>query len=79
MLKVLVSKSAKKLNFFPAKHGMSNHYSPRMILHEQNLDYNKNCRIPFGTYIQAHNKTSPSNTNAPHTLDCIYLCYNDNE
>ena len=79
MVKILVSDSAKKLNFFPAKHGISPYYSPCMILHQRNLDYNKHCRYAFGTYVQAHDEPAPSNTNAPHTLDCIYLHYNDNE
>jgi hypothetical protein len=73
MVKVLVNDSAKKLNFFPAKNGISQYYSPRMILHQQNLDYDKHCRYAFGTYVQAHDEPNPSNTNAPHTLDCIYL------
>jgi hypothetical protein len=54
MVKVLVNDSAKKLNFFPAKSGISQYYSPRMILHQQNLDYDKHCQYAFGTYIQAH-------------------------
>jgi hypothetical protein len=41
MIKILVIDSAKKLNFFPSKHGISKYYSPRMILHQHNLDY---CR-----------------------------------
>jgi hypothetical protein len=32
------------LNFFPAKNGFSQYYSPRMILHQQNLDYDKHCQ-----------------------------------
>jgi hypothetical protein len=39
MVKVLVNDSAKKLNFFPAKNGISQYYSTRMILHQRNLDY----------------------------------------
>jgi hypothetical protein len=31
MFKVLIDDSAKKLNFFPAKNGISQYYSPRMI------------------------------------------------
>jgi hypothetical protein len=79
MIKILVDDSAKKLNFFPAKNGISPYYSPRMILHQRNLDYTKHCQYSFGTYVQAHDEPDPSNTNAPHTLDGIYLCYNDNE
>jgi hypothetical protein len=31
--------SAKKLNFFPKKYGVSKVFSPRMIMHHENLDY----------------------------------------
>jgi hypothetical protein len=79
MIKILVIDSTKKLNFFPSKHGISKYYSPRMILHQRNLDYGKHCQYAFGTYVQAHNEPDPSNTTAPCTLDCIYLRYSDNE
>ena len=79
MIKILVIDSAKKLNFFPSKHGISKYYSPRMILHQRNLDYSKHCQYAFGTYVQAHDEPDPSNTTAPRTLDCIYLRYSDNE
>ena len=78
MVKFLVDDSARKLNYFPAKNGVSPYYSPRMILHQKNLDFDKHCQYPFGTYVQAHDEPDPSNTNAPRTLDCIYLRYNDN-
>jgi hypothetical protein len=78
LVKILVTESAKKLNFFPAKNGVSHYYSPRMILHQRNLDYNKHCQYAMGTYVQAHDEPTISNTNAPRSLDCIYLRYNDN-
>jgi hypothetical protein len=34
---------------------------------------NKHCQIPFGAYVQANNEPTPTNTNAPRTIDCIYL------
>jgi hypothetical protein len=68
MVKVLIDDSAKKLNFFPAKNGISQYYSPHVILHHQNLDYDKHCQYAFGTYVKAHDEPDPSNTNAPHTL-----------
>jgi hypothetical protein len=52
---ILVMDSAKKLNFFPTKNGISEYYSPQMILHQKNLDYTKHCKFTFGTYVQAHN------------------------
>jgi hypothetical protein len=78
MTKILVSESAKKLNFFPSKNGVSQYYSPRTILHQRNLDYNKHCQYVFGSYIQAHDNTNPKNSNSPWTVDCIYLRYRDN-
>jgi hypothetical protein len=78
MVKIVVSESAKKLNFFPAKGGVSLYYSPRMILHCRNMDYNKHCKYAFGTYVQAHDEPNPKNSNISRTLDCIYLRYSDN-
>ena len=78
MIKILVTESARKLNFFPAKNGISPYYSPRMILHQRNLDYARHCQYTFGTYVQAHEEPVFSNTNAPRSLDCIFLRYNDN-
>eukprot|EP00977_Amphora_coffeiformis_P020517 scaffold8326_cov140-Amphora_coffeaeformis.AAC.6 len=37
---------ARKLNFFPAKGGISKYYSPRAILHHRAVDYNTQCAIP---------------------------------
>jgi hypothetical protein len=77
MTKILVMDPAKKLNFFPAKQGISHYYSPRMILHQKNLDYSKNCKTIYGSFVQAHNKPNPKNNNLPRTLDYIYLRYTD--
>lgn len=77
MIQILAMESAKKLNFFPPKGGVSKYFSPRMIVHKMPLDYVKHCAIPFGTYVQAHNEPSPTNSQYPRTLDCIYLRYND--
>ena len=49
-----------------------------MILHHENLDYAKHCSIPFGTYVQAHTEPSPSNTQDPRTLDCLYMRFTNN-
>lgn len=73
MVKYMVLEATKQLNYFPNKHGVSKYFSPRMILHQENLDYNKHCQFTFGEYVQAHNEPEPSNTNAPRSLDCLYL------
>ena len=65
LVKYLVMESTKKLNFFPNKNRVSKHYSPCMILHKENLDYNRHCKFVLGEYIQAHDEPNPTNTNAP--------------
>ena len=62
-----------KLNIFPAKGGISPYYSPRILLNQRTLDYKKECQVPFGAYVQAQNQPTYTNSNAPRTLDAIYL------
>ena len=62
-----------KLNIFPAKGGISPYYSPRILLNQRTLDYKKECQVTFGAYVQAHNQPRYTNSNAPCTLDAIYL------
>ena len=69
----LVMEAAQKLNFFPPKGGVSPYYSPREIVTGQRLDYNKKCKIPTLSYVLAHDEPTPSNTQAPRGLDCLYL------
>jgi len=63
----------QKLNMFPVKGGISAYYSPRTLLGLPPLDYDKNCSIPFGAYVQANQDNSPTNTAAPRIVDAIYL------
>ena len=80
MIKALVMEATKQLNFFPPKGGISQYYSPRMILHQSNLDYNKHFQYEFGQFVQAHNDNPKTkNTTAPRTLDCIYLRFTNNQ
>ena len=73
VVKYLVSESAKKLNFFPNKNGVSKYFSPRMILHKENLDFKKHCKYVLGEYVQAFEDEASKNNNKPRTLDCLYL------
>jgi len=73
IMKVLVMEMARKLNFFPNRHGISNHCSPRQILHRRNLNYKHDCKFALGAYVQAHDDLEQTNTQEPRTLDCIYL------
>jgi hypothetical protein len=78
LVKYLVMESTKKLNFFPNKNGVSKYFSPRMIMHHENLDYERHCKYQIGEYVQAHDEPPQTNTNAPRSLDCIYLRPMDN-
>jgi hypothetical protein len=78
LVKFLVMESTKKLNFFPNKNGVSKYFSPRMIMHQENLDYERHCSYHIGEYVQAHDEPMHTNTNAPRSLDCIYLRPMDN-
>ena len=69
----LAMTETSKLNYFPVKGGVSKHYSPRMILMGEHLNYEKHFQVPFGAYVQACNEPSPTNSQLPRTLDAIYL------
>ena len=71
-LSMLGMESIKKLNFFPPKGGVSKNFSPRTILHQENIDYNKHCKIPFGSYVQVYNENKQQNTQHPRTINWLY-------
>ena len=73
MIQYLSMQCTSKLNMFPAKDGISPYYSPRVLLNQQTLDYKKECQVSIGAYVQVHTKPTYTNSNAPHTLDAIYL------
>jgi hypothetical protein len=73
MLRKLVAHETKLLNFLPAKGGVSAYLSPYSIITGKSVDHDKELAIPFGAYVQGCNEPQPTNTNAPRTLDCIYL------
>ena len=79
LVQYFVMESAKKLNYFPPKGGISPYYSPRMIVHHENLEFEKHCEIPFGHYVQAHDEPTHKNSLAPRTRDCLYLRYVSNQ
>jgi hypothetical protein len=64
LVKMMVTEAPRKLNYFPNKHGISKHYSPRMIVAQENLDSDRHCKYACGDYVQAHEEPLKSNTNA---------------
>ena len=73
MIKYLVMESARKLNYFPVRGGVSAYYSPREILHHQKLDYHKHCSIPMFSYVLATDVKEQSNQNDARAIDALYL------
>mmetsp|Transcript_11190 Transcript_11190/g.23599 ORF Transcript_11190/g.23599 Transcript_11190/m.23599 type:complete len:168 (+) Transcript_11190:1091-1594(+) len=61
------------LNGFPARNGVSAKFSPREIVTQVRLDYNKHCRVPFGTYCEVHEHPNPLNTMTARTKPTIAL------
>ena len=64
---------ARKLNYFQAKYGFSECFSPRVILHQENLDFKQHCICSTCEHAQEHSESTPSSTNTSRTLDCNYL------
>ena len=73
MLIYLAMVCVVQLNIFPAKGGVSEYFSPHVILTQLKLDYNKHCKIRFGTYVQANEDNEPANDISPWVIDAIML------
>ena len=78
MIRHLVMDVTMKMNLFPVKGGISEYYSPRVLMGGGNLEYKKHLSIPFRAYVQVNQDNQITNTNAPRTLDAIYLMTNIN-
>jgi len=48
------------LNCFPHKEGIHNTLSPRTIVMGSKIDFNKHCRLQFGTYVLMHEQHNNS-------------------
>ena len=59
------------LNLFPPADGVSATLSPRSLVTGFQLDYNKLCRLEFGTYVQTHEEHD--NSMATRTMGAIAL------
>ena len=79
MIQELAELVTERLNMFPAKHGISQYYSPAVIMNRRPLDYTKHCQHSFGEYVQAGQQNDPTNTTIERTIDAIYMRPNDNQ
>ena len=71
MIKGLAIQVAKQANYFPVKGGVSSILSPCQLIEQKNLDFHKDLGIPFGSYVEAAQKTT--NTTKACTRSAIYL------
>ena len=69
----MVMETTAKLNYFPAKGGCSNYFSPREILHHVKLNYKKHCPGPLLSYVLTHDEPTLTNTVCACALDCLFL------
>ena len=69
----MVMEIAAKLNYFPAKGGCSNYFSPRGILHHVKLNYKKHCSVPLLIYVLTHNEPILTSTLCMCALYCLFL------
>ena len=72
MTEQLGERRAEQMNFFPAKNGISVHFSPYQIVEHKHIDYNKEGVAEFGAYVQASGGDT-NNTMAPRTIDAVYI------
>jgi hypothetical protein len=61
------------LNSFPPSSGVSNTFIPRTIMTGANLDFAKDCKIPFGAYVETYEENKPTNTMVERTRGAICL------
>jgi hypothetical protein len=59
------------LNMFPPEDGVSDSISPRELIAGLKLDYNKHCKLEFGSYVQVHE--DHDNTKQTRTTRAIAL------
>ena len=77
MIIEIVYHSVFWLNSFPAEGGISPKLSPHAIVIGTLIDYNKHCKLEFGTYVQVHEEHD--NSMATRTTGAIALRPTGNE
>ena len=73
LIELVYSSISLWINAFPPKGGVSSTVSPHNIMTGIQFDYNKHCKLQFGSYVQAHQEPSPTNNQAARTVGAICL------
>ena len=58
----IITHVSKWLNIFCPKNSISDVISPRTLMTGVKLDYNRDCKLEIGTYVQVHEEPAPTNT-----------------
>ena len=61
------------VNAVPDALGVSERYSPRGIVTQQKFDFERDCKVQFGSYVQASNDAIITNTMKLRTHGCVAL------
>jgi hypothetical protein len=61
------------LNSLLTAAGVSDKYPPREIVLGRELDFDKHCKATFGSYVEAHEDPTITNTMRPRTFPGIFL------
>lgn len=62
----------EKLNYFPARNGISEHFSTEQIVEHRNVNFKRDCVAEFGAYVLASGGES-SNNMTPRSIEGIYM------
>ena len=73
MISQMVSYAILWLNTLPEMSGVSNNLSPRTIMNEITIDYNKHCKLKFRAYAEIKKDPATSNSMAAHSEPEICL------
>ena len=61
------------VNAVPDALGVSERYSPRELVTQRKFDWKRDCKVQFGTYVQASNDAIITNIMQLRTHGCIAL------
>ena len=61
------------INVVPDPLGVSEQYSPRNIVTQRKFDFEQDCKVQFGSYVQASNGAIITNTMKLRTHGCVAL------
>jgi len=79
LLKRIAIYETEKLNWFPAKNGLSDTFTPHQFLKLPPIDWNKDMKILQGSHCQAYTERTIKNDLKQRTLDTLFLHPLDNK